>query len=271
MGIESANPVPRPWWHKSFQLDWVLALALFLSGCAVEKWAPVTQRLSPLSSPSSGTNASFAISKPFADPESVSTAVLCVIAFVVPVAFYLAFGIYRRTTDGYEKMHAATLALCAALSLTTLVVAALKVTGGRLRPDFLDRVRLDKADPGHDREHLGRLSWPSGHAALAATGMACLSLQAAGLLRTFAAGGNLTALVVVLIPQILGLYVAVSRTLDYRHNFDDILAGYVIGCTSACLVFLVYFHPLSGPRCGTPRSRVGEDEAATRTPEPSAA
>jgi hypothetical protein len=47
----------------------------------------------------------------------------------------------------------------------------------------------------------------------------------------------------------------VSRTRDYRHNFSDVMAGYLFGAGFAWLNYAAYFHPLSSPLSFYPKSR----------------
>lgn len=47
----------------------------------------------------------------------------------------------------------------------------------------------------------------------------------------------------LLLPLILPITVAISRTTDYRHNFDDILAGSICGSVLGVLSVVISFRP----------------------------
>ncbi len=64
---------------------------------------------------------------------------------------------------------------------------------------------------------------------------------------------SLWKLIFVCSPLLLASWVAVSRNLDYRHNFDDTLAGVLIGVFSATILYFYNFHSLFGSNCDLPR------------------
>jgi hypothetical protein len=49
--------------------------------------------------------------------------------------------------------------------------------------------------------------------------------------------------------------VAVSRTVDYKHDFSDINAGMGLGLLSAAACYHLNFHSLASVRAGAPFSR----------------
>ncbi|KPA78500.1 putative Phosphatidic acid phosphatase [Leptomonas pyrrhocoris] len=129
-----------------------------------------------------------------------------------------------------------------AVTFAMLVVDAVKVYAGRLRPDFLSRLRREGYTAGSVEVDWcavgrgGRVSFPSGHSAISFAAFVPFSFYVLHTLRVFhRSGASLWRVVVGLLPQILPITVAVSRTRDYRHNFDDILAGSLIGIASALI------------------------------------
>lgn len=48
---------------------------------------------------------------------------------------------------------------------------------------------------------------------------------------------------------------AVSRTRDYHHNFDDVLAGAVIGCVIAMACYFCFYPSLFDANSHLPRHR----------------
>jgi diacylglycerol diphosphate phosphatase/phosphatidate phosphatase len=49
------------------------------------------------------------------------------------------------------------------------------------------------------------------------------------------------------------MIVAVSRTIDYHHNFSDILAGSLIGAVISYICYFLYFPDLSDPASDQPK------------------
>jgi membrane-associated phospholipid phosphatase len=128
------------------------------------------------------------------------------------------------------------------VTLAMLVVDAIKVYAGRLRPDFLARLRREgynETSTGVDwcaAGKGGRVSFPSGHSAISFAAFVPFTFYVLHMLRVFRRGGvPLWRIVLGLVPQILPITVAVSRTRDYRHNFDDVLAGSLIGIACALI------------------------------------
>ncbi|KPI83231.1 putative phosphatidic acid phosphatase [Leptomonas seymouri] len=129
-----------------------------------------------------------------------------------------------------------------AVTFAILVVCTVKVYAGRLRPDFLSRLRREgysETSVGVDWCEVGkggRVSFPSGHSAISFAAFVPFSFYVMHTLHVFRRSGVLLWRIVVgLLPQILPITVAVSRTRDYRHNYDDILAGSLIGIASALM------------------------------------
>ncbi|ORC92632.1 putative phosphatidic acid phosphatase [Trypanosoma theileri] len=134
------------------------------------------------------------------------------------------------------------LAQAFSVTLCLLVIDTTKLYAGRLRPDFLARLENE----GYNSSSIdvdwcslareGRLSFPSGHSGIAFASIVPLVIYLLGILRALS-GRSLWRGVVSLIPLILPITVAVSRTRDNRHHFSDILAGSVIG--TCCAIFSV--------------------------------
>lgn len=123
-----------------------------------------------------------------------------------------------------------------------MVVNAIKVYAGRLRPDFLSRLRNEGYSPqstGVDwcavpKE--GRVSFPSGHSSISFSAIVPFCFYVLHSLRAFRRSGvSLWRIFTGLLPLILPIAVAVSRTRDNRHYFDDIVAGSAIGIVSAVI------------------------------------
>ncbi|KAK7197953.1 phosphatidic acid phosphatase protein-like protein [Novymonas esmeraldas] len=146
------------------------------------------------------------------------------------------------------------------------VLAVLKVYAGRLRPDYLSRLKTagytsaDKKlpDPQTDltffcglmAEHPalkeGRLSFPSGHSSTSFAVFTIVSLFFVAHLRPFARHASFARLMVCLLPLAVSTMCAVSRTRDNKHHFSDIIAGSLIGIASALLAFHGSFRQVGG-------------------------
>ncbi|KAG8346059.1 hypothetical protein TRVL_03119 [Trypanosoma vivax] len=143
------------------------------------------------------------------------------------------------------------------LVLQEVIVTLLKLYAGRIRPDYLSRLRmLGYNNDSYAQSHLtnvteqeyycglgdtnlmlyaGRLSFPSGHSST----IFALAIPVCIFLRTRLPYRNraFSHLLLSMCPLALAFVCAVSRTRDNRHNFDDILAGAAIGTGSALLCY----------------------------------
>lgn len=138
-----------------------------------------------------------------------------------------------------------------AILLAFAFVNITKVYAGRLRPDFLSRLTAEGFSNDGSFDSMaptgavcraakeGRLSFPSGHAGTIFSGYVPPVIYLMGLTRQLYRGDGYWVLSLCLLPLILPITVSVSRTLDYRHNFDDVLCGSLVGI--ACGVLAVLF------------------------------
>lgn len=142
-----------------------------------------------------------------------------------------------------------------ALVVHFIFVDTMKVYAGRLRPDFLNRLRIaGYSDPGtglmqymcsesmsNSQLRDGHLSFPSGHSSTSFGSMVPLCLFLAYHLRPWFYGCFIR-FVICITPLYLAFFVAISRTRDNRHNFSDILAGGLIGALAGVGAFWVNLH-----------------------------
>ncbi|KAF9926397.1 hypothetical protein FBU30_003997, partial [Linnemannia zychae] len=149
------------------------------------------------------------------------------------------------------------------------------ITVGRPRPDFLDRCFeiYDKAAAGTpvgtlmDPENMlsssalctrtdllkdGFKSFPSGHSSFSFGGLGFLSLYLAGKLHLFDERGHIYKSIVVLAPLILAALIAISRVDNYRHHWQDVTVGAIIGAIFAIFSYRQYYPSLAAKKSAHP-------------------
>jgi membrane-associated phospholipid phosphatase len=202
------------------------------------------------------------INMPFAEEEifpnwslvlivTVPVAVQGLIIFFVPRKQFM-FPVTPNTTPRRQlllELNSWALIQAQALMLQLMFVDTVKLYGGRLRPDFLDRLRSVglSTETGlqfhcelmsNSVVRQGRLSFPSGHSSTSFAAMVPFTVFLMHYFRPWL-HGCIIRLVMSLLPLYLAFFVAVSRTRDNRHHFADILAGSVVGVFAAFGAFLV--------------------------------
>lgn len=135
-----------------------------------------------------------------------------------------------------------------ALCLNGAVTSFIKVLVGRPRPDFVYRCfkngvgsDFNKCTGDIDEIFDGRKSFPSGHSSFAFASMVFISLYLYQLLnpykRSHLKGFSLT---VTLIPLVIAASIAISRTCDYHHHYQDVVAGSMLGSTISFISYKIY-------------------------------
>jgi len=151
-----------------------------------------------------------------------------------------------------------------------------KITVGRPRPDLLDRCQ---PPPGLSDPPYGLTSWTvckqtdeailrdgfrsffSGHSSLSFAGLGFLSFYLAGKMHLFDQRGHATKAWLALSPFMAASLVAISRTMDYRHHWHDVLVGSLIGTLFAYFTYRQYYPPLSSEYAHRPYSpRIKREE-----------
>uniref|UniRef100_A0A0B6ZTG8 Phosphatidic acid phosphatase type 2/haloperoxidase domain-containing protein n=2 Tax=Arion vulgaris TaxID=1028688 RepID=A0A0B6ZTG8_9EUPU len=165
------------------------------------------------------------------------------------ISLFLVWAIYkykRNIMDAISALLGVTLSIFLALTITNFI----KLSVGRPRPDFFARcfknppkdaynLSLAVCDMPEDMINQGYKSFPSGHSAMAFGCMAYLSFYIAWSLRVFQPKVLYPSLrlLAFLAPLVCATLIAISRTVDYHHHWQDILVGSLIGTTISYLCF----------------------------------
>jgi len=199
---------------------------------------------------------------PHASSETIPTALLIAIAFFLPLASTCTLALLAPPR--FHRALRSASSLGATLGLSMLFTNTTKACVGKYRPDFVLRCFPSSAFPGSlppnrtivDPNTLapqcdddadpyvladGRKSFPSGHASLAAAGLAWLALSLHeysteyGFIssKSTLSSWNCTKRIVLLLSFfvcfLLAALVAASRLQDNRHFPEDVLAGLALG------------------------------------------
>jgi diacylglycerol diphosphate phosphatase/phosphatidate phosphatase len=247
--------------HEAFLADWLTAGGIILISQLVTAAIEPTHRAFSPADPSLGY--------PLRE-STVSTEVLFILALVAPavaVGFAQALPMPAlapaRVPHWLRDVHHGCLTAVEALSVAIVFKNWANLYAGRLRPHFL--AALATEDPAVVR--VGRLAYPSGHAAYSMTGLAVISLHLWGRLGTFSSRPQSTArnsfgvFLLTVAPLHVAVFVAVSRVVDFKHDFSDINAGMALGLLSAAVCYHLNFHPLASARAGAAFSRDPEGTA----------
>ena len=172
---------------------------------------------------------------------------LFVVGYVIPLG--LIFAVARSL--GKADFCISALALTQCVGLVMLTTTITKKMAGRPRPCFYAMCGwVSNSTTGgactapQKMQWEARQSFPSGHSSFAMGGMAFLAMyllekcdQLERPPRFLTALQLQGAQLCALLPYAVAIWVAISRTTDYWHNYSDILAGSILGFGIAHISF----------------------------------
>ncbi|KAH7329802.1 phosphatidic acid phosphatase type 2/haloperoxidase [Rhizoctonia solani] len=208
--------------------------------------------------------------------ERVPNWMLVVFCFGVPTVIMPI--VNMLTVRSWWDWHNSMLGLVLGLATTGAVTQVVKVTVGRPRPDAIARCKPQQGATDHPVFGLvttaicteedaymmkdGWRSFFSGHSSLSFAGLGFLSLYLAGKLHLFDERGHTGKAWISLTPLIAALLVAVSRTMDYRHHWQDVLVGSTVGLIFSYFAYRQYYPTLESPYSHKPYSpRIPKEDA----------
>ncbi|UZJ56893.1 hypothetical protein CBS101457_006213 [Exobasidium rhododendri] len=252
---ERPRASPRKRWAiiLSYAPDWIITIVLAAVITIVLSMIDGFRREFSL------TDAS--IQHTYAVKERVSTTLLAVLAVLIPAAIIaiVSLGISRSVWD----LNAGLLGFVLSHAITLTATTVVKVTVGRPRPDLIDRCQprpgsanatpyglvtqaICTTDLGSHLLRDGFRSFPSGHASTAFAGFTFLSLYLAGKMHIFhPARGHAAYEWIIFFPMIAAALIAISRSMDYRHHWSDLLAGALLGTFISLMTYHIYYPNLT--------------------------
>lgn len=208
------------------------------------------------------------INRPKVESETVSDAVLILVAIVAPIVITLSTGYLSRVHRMYE-MHSSFCALLFALGSCMFLTNMIKLYCGYFRPNFYNLCEFDTdtMECQGDSSSLAqsRKSFPSGHASTSFCGMTFLTLLflgRVGLHNRCDRNGdkwNMSTLqtmkrrwlsILVSTPLLIALFIAVSRVHDDMHHPADVAFGSMIGCFTSYFAYGLWYSNLQSEYAG---------------------
>lgn len=181
--------------------------------------------------------------------------VLFALIIIIPIIVIFINYILSRDRNDISQ---GVLALSLALTLNGVITDTIKLMVGRPRPDFYERcfpdgkITADLHCTGELKAEMdGRKSFPSGHSSFAFAGFGFLALYLMAKLQVFNKNGRGQSLplLISIFPLFVATSVAISRTCDYHHHWQDVTVGSLIGFGIAYLCYRQYYPALTEPNC----------------------
>ncbi|KIK96305.1 hypothetical protein PAXRUDRAFT_826103 [Paxillus rubicundulus Ve08.2h10] len=202
---------------------------------------------------------------PYAVHQRVGSQALYLIASVAPLVAQIIVNIL--TVRSWWDFHHSTLGLWLSITITGTITQFVKVTVGRPRPDVISRCQPipGSEDPlwglstvdicTQTSKHMledGWRSFPSGHSSMSFAGLGFLTFYLAGKLHLFDTRGHASKAWLSLAPIAVASFVAISRTMDYRHHWQDVITGSVLGLVISYFSYRQYYPDLASKTADVP-------------------
>ncbi|QRW14806.1 oligosaccharyl transferase subunit OST3/OST6 family protein [Ceratobasidium sp. AG-Ba] len=275
---QSRHPVPKRRMKLLFtySLDWIVTIIIIGLFYLLDRIEGFKRQFSLTDT---------SIQHTFAVHERVPPFALYMIALVAPAVLMPIVNLL--TVRSWWDWHNSWLGLLLGLATTGSLTQVVKVTVGRPRPDLIDRCQpssgaanaspygLVSADictsDDHERLKDGFRSFFSGHSSLSFAGLGFLSFYLAGKMHLFDERGHTGKAWIALTPLTGALLVAISRTMDYRHHWQDVLIGSVVGLVLSYFSYRQYYPSLTSPFSHRPYSpripRYQQEQAGIPSPD----
>lgn len=258
---------PRPGLRRfmmSYAPDWIISGVLWAIFWVVNNHVSGFKRHFSLSDVS--------LRYPYAVHQRVGTTALRLISCGIPLAVQCLVNLL--TVRSWWDFHHSTLGLLLSLSMTGTITQLVKVTVGRPRPDLISRCMpvpgsedplwsLSTADICTQTASKiledGWRSFPSGHSSMSFAGLGFLAFYLAGKLHLFDTRGHVGKAWISITPLAGATLVATSRTMDYRHHWQDVMTGSALGLLLAYFSYRQYYPHLASADAHEPYATRFED------------
>jgi len=94
--------------------------------------------------------------------------------------------------------------------------------------------------------------------------MTYLALYIAGQIHLLDKKSYVWKYLVVCLPFILAMVVPLSRVMDYRHHWQDVTIGSLIGIFFGIVTYFYYYPSLRNPNCDIPHQRYENNTEVTK-------
>uniref|UniRef100_A0A7N8XUT7 Phospholipid phosphatase 4 n=1 Tax=Mastacembelus armatus TaxID=205130 RepID=A0A7N8XUT7_9TELE len=207
---------------------------------------------------------------PLVESDHIPKRVMFAISFLTPLAVIFVVKIIQRT-DKTEIKEA-----CLGIELQKKVFSCGLYFISRPRPDYFQRCFPDgqmnakmlcTGEP--DLVSEGRKSFPSSHSSFAFSGLGFTSFYLAGKLQCFTdqGRGRSWRLCAMVLPLYSAMMIALSRTCDYKHHWQDAFVGGVIGLLFAYICYRQHYPPFLHMDCHLPYASLAAAAHAPSDPQ----
>jgi len=244
--------------NKIFQLSEVsIRVFLLLLFVELERWTPFIRKIQP--------EELWLYKNPMTDSYVPSNLLWTFVTFVPLSVIIINFLISRNVVD----LTSASLVVTLAMPLNGVITDILKLVVGRPRPDFAFRCWPDlggeppedafsgdtiTCSGKHDTIMEGRKSFPSGHSSFSFAAWGFVFFYLSGKLGTFHCSRPISTwrLLLPITFLLIPTTIALSRTADYHHHWQDVLAGTILGFSIIWMVYRQHYPPINCPDSAKP-------------------